>query len=93
MFNKDSEKVVGFVITCKLYIRMRIRKEMVKEQVNWIWTYVTYVQRELANMWKENILVDLELEDWKFLLIELLVILKREFGRIDNKSAKVAELK
>lgn len=45
-------------------------------------------------MWKENILVDLELENWKFVLVrELLVALKREFERKVNKLTKVMELK
>jgi len=45
-------------------------------------------------MWKENILVDLELENWKFVLVrELLVVLKREFERKVNKLTKVMELK
>jgi len=35
----------------------------------------------LANVWKENILADLELGDWKFLLAkELLIALKRKFN-------------
>ena len=45
-------------------------------------------------MWKKNILVDLELEDQKFILAEeLLTALKKEFGKGDNKFVKVVELK
>jgi len=33
LFNKDPEKVVGFVTAYKLYIRMRMREEMVEEQI------------------------------------------------------------
>jgi len=31
LFNGDPKKVAGFVIACKLYIRMRIRKKSVEE--------------------------------------------------------------
>jgi len=45
-------------------------------------------------MWKENILVDLKSENWKFVLVrELLVALKREFERKLNKLTKMIELK
>jgi len=33
MFNGSSEKVLGFVIACKLYIRMKIREVAVEEQI------------------------------------------------------------
>jgi len=32
--------MADFVIVCKLYIKIKIREEMVKEQVNWILTYI-----------------------------------------------------
>jgi len=32
--------MADFVIVCKLYIKTKIREEMVKEQVNWILTYI-----------------------------------------------------
>jgi len=31
-FDRDTNKVTGFVITCKLYIRIRIKKVLVKKQ-------------------------------------------------------------
>ena len=48
------------------------------------------MQGRLANIWKENILKNLELEDQKFVSArELLIALKREFGKRDDKLAKV----
>lgn len=32
-FDRDASKVAGFVIACKLYIKMRMREILVKEQV------------------------------------------------------------
>ena len=33
LFNENTGKIMGFVIVYKLYIRIRIRKKTVKEQV------------------------------------------------------------
>ena len=33
VFNKTSGKVSGFVIVCKLYIRMKIREVAVEKQI------------------------------------------------------------
>ena len=66
-------------------------EKLVEEQ---IYQILTYVQREFADMRKKNILADLELGDQKFILAEeLLAALKEEFGKGDNKFAKVVELK
>jgi len=40
IFDGMSSKVAGFIITCKLYIRMRLREESVEGQVQWILSYV-----------------------------------------------------
>ena len=74
LFDRDIGKMVGFVTVCKVYIRIRIRKKTVEEQIQQI---LIYVQRELANVWKKNILEYMELEDCEFTLArELLVALK-----------------
>jgi len=33
LFDRDPEKVVGFIVVCKLYIRMRMREKTVEEQI------------------------------------------------------------
>ena len=33
IFNGISSKVAGFITACKLYIRMRLKEELVEEQV------------------------------------------------------------
>ena len=40
IFDGTTSKVVGFISACKLYIRMRLREELVEEQVQWILSYV-----------------------------------------------------
>jgi len=52
------------------------------------------MQGELANIWKENVLEDLEEEVIEYELVgEFLVALKKEFGGGDKEVVKVAELK
>ena len=57
VFNGEVGRVEGFITACKLYLKMKIREVAVEEQVQWI---LSYVQRGSADVWKENILEDLE---------------------------------
>ena len=57
VFNREASRVVKFITACKLYLKMKIREVAVEEQVQWI---LSYVQRGSADVWKENILEDLE---------------------------------
>ena len=57
MFDGTSSKVSGFVTACKLYIKMKLRETAVEEQIQWV---LSYVQEESADIWKENVLEDLE---------------------------------
>ena len=59
VYNEEVEKVEEFIIVCRLYSKMKIRNITIKEQIQWI---LFYMQKELADMWKENILEDLETE-------------------------------
>ena len=63
----------------------------VEEQIQWI---LSYVQKGSADVWKENLLEDLELEKVGFGSAEkFLLKLKKEFSRGDKESVKVAEIK
>jgi len=59
VFNGEVEKVEEFIIVCRLYLKMKIRNITIEEQIQWI---LFYMQKGLANVWKENILEDLETE-------------------------------
>jgi len=52
IFDGTLSKVVGFIMACKLYIRMKLREEPVEEQVQWI---LSYVQEGTVDVWKENV--------------------------------------
>jgi len=91
VFDRTSSKVSGFIIVCKLYIKMKIRKVAAEEQIQWI---LSYVQGESVDIWKENTLEDLEAGEVEYELVgEFLAEIKKEFGEGDEESLKVAELK
>jgi len=90
-FDGTPLKVSGFVGVCKLYIKMRLRESSIEEQVQWI---LSYVQGGLADIWKENVMEELETGEIEFKLAgKFLAEIKREFGGGDEESVKVAELK
>lgn len=84
IFNRKKIKVLGFLIAYKLYIRVRMRGTSVEKQIQWL---LSYIQRGLTNIWKKNILEDLE-----FAIVEdFLTKLKKEFDGGNNETMKVAE--
>jgi len=40
MFDRISSKVSGFMMVCRLYIRMKIKEAPLKEQVQWVLFYI-----------------------------------------------------
>ena len=91
MFNRSLEKLSEFIIVYKLYIRMKMREEAVKEQIQWI---LLYVQEGLADVWKENVLEDLEVRVLEYEIAEeFLTDIKKEFEEGNKRTVKVVEFK
>jgi len=91
IFNGEVEKVGGFISACKLYIRIKLRGELVKGQVQWI---LSYVQGGSADVWKENVMEELESGEMKYKTAkEFLMTLKKEFSGGEEESVKAAELR
>ena len=67
VFNSTSEKVLGFVTAYKLFLRMRIKETIVEEQIQWV---LSYVQERSADVWKENILENLESVNLEYKIAE-----------------------
>jgi len=91
MFNREASKVAGFITAYRLYLRMRMREALVEEQIQWV---SLSIQRRSADVWKKNLLEDLESEEVEFKSVgQFLMELKKEFSRGDEKSVKVTKLK
>ena len=70
---------------------MSLRESLVEEQIQWI---LSYVQGGSADIWKENIMEELETGEIEFESVgEFLAEIKKEFGGGDEELVKVAELK
>jgi len=64
---------------------------MVEEQVQWV---LSYVQGGSADVWKENVMEELEVGEVEYELVEeFLTSLRKEFGGGEEESVKVAELR
>jgi len=91
IFSGKAGKVGGFVNACKLYIRMKMGGATVVEQVYWI---LSHVQGGSADIWKENIMEELEAGKVEYETAEeLLMSLKKEFGGEEEEAVKAAELR
>ena len=91
IFNGEAAKVGGFITACRLFLRMKLRGAMVEEQVQWV---LSYVQGEPADIWKENVMEELESEKIEYESVEeFLTSLRKEFGRGEEELVKAVELR
>jgi len=91
IFSGEAGKVGGFVNACKLYIRMKLGGATVVEQVYWI---LSHMQGGSADIWKENVMEELETGEVEYETAEeLLMSLKKEFGGEEEEVVKAAELR
>ena len=92
MFNGAANKILGFLIVYRLYIRMRrMRDAEVKEQIQQVFSYV---QKGLANVQKEYVIEDLKNRSLSYVIVgNFLSDLKKKFGSGDDETIKIAELK
>ena len=91
IFNGEAGRVGGFITACRLYIKMKLRGDTMEEQIQWV---LTYVQGGSADVWKENVMEELEAGEVEYKSVEeFFTILKREFGAGEEESVKAAELR
>jgi len=89
--NGERNQVVGFVNACHLFIQMRMGQVGERSKISWV---LSYVQGEVAEVWKNNVLDEIT----KGVLLvttveELFTKIKQEFGEFDEESRKVDELR
>jgi len=63
IFNGETGKVGGFVTACRLYLKMKMREATVEEQVFWV---LSHVQGGTADIWKENVMEELEAGEMEY---------------------------
>ena len=91
IFNGEAAKVGGFITVCRLFLRIKLRGVTVEEQVQWI---LSYVQEGSADVWKENVMEELESGKIEYESAEeFLMSLRKEFGGKEEESVKAAELR
>ena len=91
IFNREAGRVGGFITACRLYIKMRLRENTMEEQIQWV---LTYVQGGSVDVWKENVMEELEAGEVEYELVEeFFTILRKEFGGGEEESVKAAELR
>ena len=70
---------------------MKLRGNTVEEQIQWV---LTYVQGGSADVWKENMMDELESREMEYETVEdFLTSLRKKFSRGEEKSVKTAELR
>jgi len=76
---------------CRLFLRMKMKGNTVEEQVQWV---LSYVQGGLADVWKENVMEEIEAGKIKYESVEeFLTSLRKEFSGGEEESVKAAELR
>ena len=91
IFNGEAGRVGGFITACRLYIKMKLRGNIVEEQMQWV---LTYVQGGSADVWKENMMNELESGEAEYESVEeFLTCLRKEFGGGEEESVKAVELR
>ena len=91
IFNGEAGRVGEFITTCRSYVRMKMRERTAEEQIIWV---LSYIQEGSADIWKENIMEELESGEVEYESVEeFFTNLKREFRGEEEESIKAAELR
>ena len=91
IFEGEREKVVGFINTCCLYTGMKLGERTEEKKISWV---LSYVQGDVAEVWKENILEEIMQGMSAVTTVEeLFTKMRSEFGEFDEQSRKVDELR
>ena len=90
VFGGKMEKVSTFINGLCLYLRMKITDEAATTQVAWV---LSYVQKGVAEAWKDNLLDELAKGESEMDTVEkLFTKIRNNFGEMSEKKKKIKQL-
>jgi len=91
VFSGRMEEVSAFVNAARLYIRMKMTEEATATQVAWV---LSYVQRGIAEAWKDNLLDELAKGESEVESAEqLFAKIRDNFGETSEEERKIEQLR
>ena len=91
VFSGRIEEVSAFVNVAYLYIKMKMTEEAAATQVAWV---LSYVQREIVEAWKDNLLDELAKRKSKVESVEqLFTKIRNDFGETLEEERKIEQLR
>ena len=91
LFSGKMEKVGVFVNVAHLYLRIKIIEKSESTKMAWV---LSYVQREIAEAWKDNLLDELSKRESEVEMVEeLFSKMKNEFRETVEEERKVEQLR
>ena len=90
-FNGNKEAVVGFVNACRLYAEARLGEVDNKRKISWV---LSYIQGEVGEVWKDNVLEEINKRTTEVNTIEkLFEKMREEFEEFDEENRKADKLR
>jgi len=91
VFSGKMEEVSVFVNAVCLYIRIKVTEEVAVTQVAWV---LSYVQREIVEAWKDNLLDELAKRESEVESEEqLFTKIRNDFGETSEEERKIEQLR
>jgi len=90
VFSGKMDEVSAFINAARLYIRMKMMEEAPTIQVAWV---LSYMQGEVAEAWKDNLLDKLAKGESEVESVEqLFTKIRNNFGETSEKERKIEQL-
>ena len=91
LFSRKMKEVGEFVNVACLYLRMKMKEKSESTKMAWV---LSYVQREIAEAWKDNLLDELSKRESEVEMVEeLFSKMKNEFRETVEEERKVEQLR
>jgi len=91
VFSERMEEVSAFINAARLYIRMKMTEEAAATQVAWV---LSYVQKGIAEAWKDNLLDELAKRESEVESVEqLFTKIRNDFRETSEEERKIEQLR